>query len=100
MSSPLLLPRHGNVYDVEFSSDGSVVATASDDGLRLWPLPSAPSSLREMELRTWLKVGARRKGEGAHEVIPWQERQRFRGELEELEGQRGNDSAPRTGLQQ
>jgi len=35
------------------------------------------------QLRTWLKVGARRKGEGAHEVIPWEERQQLRDELEE-----------------
>jgi len=82
------LQHEGNVHDLDFSSDSRLLATASDDGLRLWTIPSPPASLREMELRTWLKVGARRKGEGAHEVNPWEERQKFREELKQLEERR------------
>jgi WD40 repeat protein len=62
---------------VAFSPDARWLGTLINDGLlRLWPMFQTPASLREMELRTWLAVGARIGPEGSAESIPgleWQE---------------------------
>jgi hypothetical protein len=70
-----------NVQAVAFSPDGRLLATGSLGGAWLWPLPPAPASLREMELRTWVALGARLDAQGVAEVIPWQEWQQLRAVL-------------------
>jgi WD40 repeat protein/DNA-directed RNA polymerase subunit RPC12/RpoP len=71
---------------VAFSPDGTLLATASfDQTARIWRVPRLLTDLREMELRTWVALGARLNEQGFPEVIPWQEWQRLRNELANLE---------------
>jgi WD40 repeat protein len=97
------LQHQGSITRVGFRPEGRRLVTASWDGTaRLWatsrsPSPvlspsrpdaaraARPSGLREMELRTWVTVGARLTAQGAVEAIPWQEWQRLREELRALE---------------
>jgi WD40 repeat protein len=73
------LPAGGSVT---FSPNGKLLATASAvSAAVLWPVPSAPADLREMELRTWVALGARLDAAGGVEAIPWQEWQQLRDEL-------------------
>jgi hypothetical protein len=51
-----------------------------------------PSGLREMELRTWVTVGARLTAQGTVEAIPWHEWQGLREELRALEACPGVNS--------
>jgi WD40 repeat protein len=97
------LQHQGSITRVELSPDGGRLVTASWDGTaRLWatsrsPSPvlspsrpnadraALPAGMREMELRTWVTVGARLTAQGTVEAIPWHEWQGLREELRALE---------------
>ena len=72
-----------------FSPDSRLLATLGADGMvKIWPVPNARYSLREMELRTWLSLGIRTDERGSWQSIPGQEWQVLREELRTLEAKR------------
>ena len=72
-----------------FSPDSRWLATrGADVAVRMWPVPSARYSLREMELRTWLSLGIRTDDRGSWQSITGPEWQRLRVDLRVLEAQR------------
>lgn len=75
----------GLFWRVWFSPDGRWLV-AQGDKIHLWPLPEPPRSLREMELLTWVALGARLDAEGIWEAIPAVEWQRLRQQLRQLPG--------------
>jgi WD40 repeat protein len=80
---------------VAFSADGRWLATLGADRLlRLWPVPKANLSLREMELRTWTSLGAEMDTKGARQSLPGLQWQTLRQELRALEA-RGQPPAGR-----
>src|SRR5207302_992804 len=71
---------------ITFSPDGQRVAVEGPDHqVQLWPLPKPPASMREMELRTWVALAARRSAQGNVEPIPAAEWRRLAEELRRLE---------------
>jgi tetratricopeptide (TPR) repeat protein len=65
-----------------FSSDGTIlVRELPEEKTRVWHLPTAPTDLREMELRTWVALDAQRNEKGEEIAISWQQWQKFREEL-------------------
>jgi WD40 repeat protein len=76
------LPHRGFATAAAFSPDGKWLATGSfDKHARLWPVPARVSELGEMELRTWVALGARLNREGVVQAIPWQEWRQLRDRL-------------------
>ena len=75
----------GLPLQIAFSPDGRWLGTVGATHLRLWPLPKAALSLREMELRTWLATGVRLNDQGAWQSIPGPEWHVLRRELQGLE---------------
>jgi WD40 repeat protein/Flp pilus assembly protein TadD len=72
--------RH--IHSVAFSPDGRMLATGScDHTVRLHRLPVAPRDFREVELRTWVALGARLDSQGGVEGIPSPEWHRLAGQL-------------------
>ncbi|MHC4664420.1 MAG: protein kinase domain-containing protein [Planctomycetota bacterium] len=71
-----------------FSSDGTLLVRRLPEGkARVWRLPAAPTHLREMQLRTWVALGAERNEQGEVEAISWREWQKLREELRSLLGE-------------
>jgi WD40 repeat protein len=67
-----------------FSTDGALLVRKLPEGkARVWRLPTAPTDLREMEIRTWVALGAQRNEQGEETTIPWQQWQKLREELQE-----------------
>ena len=65
-----------------FSSDGTLlVGRLADRTARVWRLPAAPADLREMQLRTWVALGAQRNEQGEAKAILHQQWQKLREEL-------------------
>jgi WD40 repeat protein len=74
------------VDGVAISPDGKLLATAAGDGTtQMWRLPALPASPREMELRTWVALGARLDAQGVAAAIPWHEWRTFREELRSID---------------
>jgi tetratricopeptide (TPR) repeat protein len=78
-----------------FSSDGTVLVRNLPEGkARIWRLPSAPTDLREMKLRTWVLLGIQCNEQGEvtktkfnqiSREIPWQQWQELREKLRSYE---------------
>jgi tetratricopeptide (TPR) repeat protein len=65
-----------------FTSDGTIMVRELAEGkARVWRLPTAPADLREMELRTWVALGAQRNEQGEVTAMPWQQWEEFREKL-------------------
>ncbi|MGB2820921.1 MAG: WD40 repeat domain-containing protein, partial [Phycisphaerae bacterium] len=89
------LPHDGTIFDLTFGPDGQsllVGSAAGEDGskgmLTMWQLPAVPADVREMQLRTWLTLGARRGPNRETEAVPWQRSQEYRQELRRLGARR------------
>jgi WD40 repeat protein len=77
--------RHaGDFLAVEFSPDERSLATLGEGMVRLWQLPQPPSSMRAMELSTWVTLGVR-LGRSGWEAIPGPEWQVLRRKLAALQ---------------
>jgi WD40 repeat protein len=64
-----------------FAADGNSLLSVGLEESYLYRLWTVPSSLREIELRTWLAIAARINDQGVMEPIAWSEWQRLRDEL-------------------
>jgi tetratricopeptide (TPR) repeat protein len=65
-----------------FSKDGTILVSRHTEGAaRIWRLPSAPADLREIQLRTWVGLGAERNGQEQVTAIPWEQWQKLGEEL-------------------
>jgi WD40 repeat protein/serine/threonine protein kinase len=65
-----------------FSSDGTLlVSTLVDGTARMWSPSLAPTDLREMQIRTWVALGAQRNQQGEITTIREREWQKLREEL-------------------
>jgi WD40 repeat protein/tetratricopeptide (TPR) repeat protein len=91
----LVLPHPAPVFSVAFSSDGRLLATGSEIDSTAWicRLPAPPRELREMQLRTWLALGARHDPDGDVQTIGWEEWPRLREELQHLQPHRKGEGA-------
>jgi WD40 repeat protein/serine/threonine protein kinase len=66
-----------------FSADGKLlVSVGHDESALLYRLWTVPATLREIELRTCVALGARENDQGVAEPIPWTQWRRLRDELE------------------
>ena len=82
------LHHEGPARTVAFSLDGKRVVTGSrDETARIWDVPDRPTSLREMEVRRSVSLGAQLDGEGRLEWISSEEWQRVMEELRVIEPQ-------------
>jgi len=71
-----------------FSIDGTLLVRMLPEGkARVWRVPEAPTDLREMQVRTWVALGAQRNDQGEVTAIPWEQWQALREELRSLLGQ-------------
>jgi WD40 repeat protein/serine/threonine protein kinase len=71
-----------------FSEDGTLLVTRLPEGkARVWRLPAAPADLYEMQLQTWVALGAKRNKQGQVTTIPWEQWQKLRQELHKQFGQ-------------
>ena len=71
-----------------FSSDGTLLVRRLPEGkARVLRLPSAPTDIREMQLQTWVALGAQRNDQGQVIPIPWEYWQKLREELRSLLGE-------------
>jgi len=69
-----------------FSSDGTLlVRRLADRTARVWRVPAAPTDLREMQVRSWVSLGARRDQQGEATLLPRGEWQKLHEELHAFE---------------
>jgi tetratricopeptide (TPR) repeat protein len=82
----LVLPHPAPVFSVAFSPDGRLLATgaAVDSEAWIWRVPAPPEELHEMEVRTWLALGARHGANRDVQTIGWEEWTGLREELDQL----------------
>jgi serine/threonine protein kinase/WD40 repeat protein len=74
--------------EIAFSANGRWLATLGADMiLRVWPVPGAGIAFREMELRTWVSLGAETDAKGNWQPIPGEKWQALRRELRALEAE-------------
>jgi WD40 repeat protein/serine/threonine protein kinase/tetratricopeptide (TPR) repeat protein len=65
-----------------FETDGTILVKVLPEGkAHVWRVPEAPTDLHEMQLRTWVALGAQHNEHGEATAIPWQKWQKFREEL-------------------
>jgi WD40 repeat protein/serine/threonine protein kinase/tetratricopeptide (TPR) repeat protein len=65
-----------------FRSDGTIMVDSSGDGTaQVWRLPEPTTNLREMQLRTWVAVGAKSSSDGQVVPVSRDEWLKFRDEL-------------------
>jgi WD40 repeat protein/serine/threonine protein kinase/tetratricopeptide (TPR) repeat protein len=65
-----------------FSTDGTIMVGGAGEGTaRVWRLPTAPTNLREMQLRTLAAVGARSSSDGQVVLVSREEWLRYHNEL-------------------
>jgi hypothetical protein len=75
---------------VALNPKGQRLVVLEEGRLRVLQLPTAPPTLREMELSTWVALGTRVDARGgAAESIPWEEWSRLREELRDAARGRG-----------
>jgi tetratricopeptide (TPR) repeat protein len=86
-----LLPENpGPVADIAFDPRERHFAVAMQDGqVLVYPMPKPPIGLREMELRTWLALGAMRTSSGSLKALTPGDMRRIRRELDDPGGARG-----------
>ena len=71
---------------VHFDAEGNLLfCGASGQQISIWPMPTLPSDLAEVELKTHLALGLRRSEVGTPEAIRWQQWRNLRTRLIELE---------------
>jgi WD40 repeat protein/serine/threonine protein kinase len=58
-----------------------LIRTLPDGKARVWRLPEVPSELREMQLRTWVALGARLNDQGQAIPIKWEQWRGLRDDL-------------------
>jgi tetratricopeptide (TPR) repeat protein len=72
----------GKAELASFSIDGTLLVKMLSDGkARIWRLPLAPKVVRQMQLRTWIALGAQYNEHGEVIAIPSQQWQMLREEL-------------------
>ncbi len=65
-----------------FRKDGTILFRILPEGkARVWRVPEAPADLREMQLRTWIALGAEHNKQGETTAIQWQKWQKLLKEL-------------------
>jgi WD40 repeat protein/tetratricopeptide (TPR) repeat protein len=65
-----------------FSKDGTLLVKRLADGIaRVWRVPTAAADVREMQLKTWVALGAERNEKGEVRAIPWELWRTLREEL-------------------
>jgi WD40 repeat protein len=74
--------QQGPIRSLAISPDSRRLVAATGTVAQLWRIPQPPNNLREMELRTWVALGARLSPQGVVESIPWQEWLGLRDELQ------------------
>jgi WD40 repeat protein len=73
-----------------FTQDGHLVTNAQGSrAARVWRLPTSIPSFREVQLRSWTSLGAKRGPNGEAVAIPPQEWRALRDELETLQHDNG-----------
>ncbi len=99
----LVLPARafcGKAVLRSFSADGTLpVRRSGHGGARVWRIPAAPADLREMQIRTWVALGAHRDQRRETAAIPWKQWQKLRQELRafEVRGARASWPQPANG---
>jgi len=70
-----------------FTQDGTILIPKPDDGSApLWRLPSPPTDLHEMRLRTWIALGSRLNAQREIAAIPSEQHRELHAELRDLLG--------------
>jgi WD40 repeat protein len=85
-----------------FSSAGEIIVSKSRDGTaHVWRVPVPPTNLREVQLRTWVALGAQHDRQGQIIPIPWDQWQKLHEELYSLvsEAEKGKDYYVPIGLE-
>jgi WD40 repeat protein/serine/threonine protein kinase/tetratricopeptide (TPR) repeat protein len=79
-----------------FTSDGTILVDRPGDGnKRIWRLPAAPADLREMQIRTWTAVSAKKTSDGDAANIQRDEWRQLCNELRVYKNRGPHASRPR-----